>query len=192
MISHCQIGKHPLSLPMTKKKRILIVLAVVLCSSLIGYLMYDYGCFLPSWVEWTNSTAEIGTYQIQLKNRHVYLTDEENEEIQQLNQKWYIAQMQVGDIDNDGEEDILLLAWNRQNFGDYHPIWEENDTFHFFEHLYIYNIKNGALYHKWMSSQLLPRIKSFTVNEDGTIDLIAENDEKSKWAWIEWGIERID
>lgn len=172
-----------------------IVLLVLMLFGL--YCFYIQGYFLPAWIKWEskNITDDINndgiseTFIIKNKNLTVQVNDFI---IYKSPKSWKISDIIIADIDNNKEKELLVLCWNRTNYGDYKPFWEENDKINFSQHLYVYNIKNNILFPKWMSSVLKPNIKNWSVNDQNHILIKDYKDNFSTWAWLKWGFERID
>lgn len=174
-------------------KRVIAVAAAVLMSAAVLWQMYLRGFFLPSWVEW-KEVSLTGDFDLDGKEETLQT---ENKQILMdgnilLPKEWLISDLQSGDIDRDGRQEIILLVFNRQNFGRYRPVWEGKDQEKFYEHIYIYHYENGKLVPFWMSSQLKPELTSVLVRDDGMIEASDTMGEKSLWQWITWGLERAD
>ena len=150
------------------------------------------GCIseYPSWIIWNDRqldiTAEGKEYHLEIRDRTVTVNGE-----QAFDDDWKAAEMIECDLDEDGEADILFLMWNHMDFGDHHPFWLEKDEETLNEHVYIYNLRDGYLKPKWMSSYIDPKIKKIST-EKNIIYVTDPEDEESVWAWIGFGIERID
>lgn len=178
------------------RNKILILCACVLTVP-AAVTLYLRGFFLPSWVQWKE--AEItGDFDLDGKEetmrtarKSVYLMQGEDE-IQLLPGDWLAADLQSGDIDRDGRQEILIIVFSRRNYGDYRPFWEEEDREQFYQHLYIYHYENGKLKPFWMSSRLRPEFRDMLVKEDGMLEMTDTAGEKSVWQWKTWGLERTD
>ncbi len=112
------------------------------------------------------------------------------------NPEWNVNDFLVGDINQDGRDELLILLWREGNYGQHKPIWftEEDDAYT--QHIYIYHFEEeDSLSPVWMSSGLRPEVKSWSMNEDNTIRIITVNDEDTTWRYAilgqGFGLERI-
>ncbi len=169
-----------------------IIPVVLLLCIPIAYFAYERGIFLPRWVEWhatdfkENIDHDETEERIVLKNRTLWIDEERMSE-----EGWLVSDVQIADIDRDDTKEILLLVWNQNAYGKYHPFWVEEKKNTFYQHLYIFSYANDKLKPFWMSSALHPNIKIMTI-DNGILFIEDPDGEKSQWAWNEWGIERID
>ena len=98
----------------------------------------------------------------------------------------------TGDIDGDGAQELLVLIWRRGSFGSARPFWVKKNDTGWSQHIFIYRWKDGAPQPVWMSSALRPRVKTWALQADGTLDIQTPAGEDTRWAWRSWGLERID
>lgn len=151
------------------------------------------GAFLPRWILWNKKELHDGESNrvLVLKNQSLVLAEEERV-LWESDSSWLVSDVEAGDIDNDGTDEVLLLVWKHGNYGRSHPIYEKGDAFHWYEHLYIYDADGAQLKARWMSSALRPEIRSFEVNENGLIVCVDPDEHKSVWKWENRGLYRSD
>lgn len=178
------------------KKHIKIVVLILMMSCVLLFYLYKQGFFLPSYIQWNTKTIEEDCNQdgyietIQLQNKHVTIQFEQSK--YSFDSHWFISDIALKDMDQDGTKELVMLVWNQMNYGDYTPFWEENDTFSFSQHLYLFTIQEDSIHSKWMSSRLRPNIKEWKINEDASLSLLDPDGEWTQWIWNQFGFERIN
>ena len=178
------------------KKTILTAAGTALVLTAV-YGMYLRGFFLPSWVKWNRCQVKgdfdlDGTEDILRTEKKKVYSERNGELISLLPGEWLVSDLHAADIDHDGRQEILLIVFNRDTYGKYHPFWEKEYRKGFCQHLYIYHYENDSLVPFWMSSALKPELSWVEVREDGTIMAEDTQGEPSEWQWKTWGIERTD
>ena len=170
----------------------IIPVVLLLCIPALFYA-YQRGMFLPGWIQWHNEDFRENIdfdeeeERIVLKNKTLYIDD-----IKMTEREWLVSDVRIVDIDRDDTKEILLLVWNRNAYGKYHPFWVEEKKNTFYQHLYIFSYRETGLKPFWMSSALHPNIKTLLIDEESILYIEDPDGEQSEWAWKEWGIERID
>lgn len=105
---------------------------------------------------------------------------------------WRVQDFLTGDLDRDGEEELLLLVWRRGHYGPSRPFWVDRNDYTYSQHIFIYKQADGTVTPVWMSSTLNPRVKSWSVTDEGTLRILTPEGEDTCWGWGSWGIERLD
>ncbi len=114
----------------------------------------------------------------------------------------------LGDIDNDGRDNLVISLWKEGSFGEIRPFWHTGEDTGYKNHLFVYALQEDTFKPVWCSSNLDRPILTFAirdVNGDGLNELIAEEGEYHKvaveryaaysdgnvrtavWQWQEWG-----
>jgi len=119
--------------------------------------------------------------------------DEDPESLLFRTQKdWLVSDFLTGDIDKDGAREVLLLVWKHGSYGKHRPFWVERDTIRFSQHIFIYTLRDDILKPIWMSSALELSILEWELDEEGVLTITDLDGETSRWAWIRWGLKRVD
>ena len=151
------------------------------------------GAFLARW----HSRSEVwdldgdGSGETLCLERRTFLLSRGDRELFCTPRSWKVEDYLHGDINGDGEEELLLLVWKRGSYGASKPFWarEENG---YSQHIFIYRWARGALRPVWMSSALRPRVKSWSLDDQGRLAILTRGGENTLWAWHTFGLERVD
>lgn len=173
-------------------KNILIILgcAVIIMGSVILFLCAGYlGDKRGQKTIFCDINQDGTDEKITLCDQKITITEDDNL-LWESQEEWEVTDFLISDINKDGWEEILILLWKQGNYGEYTPFWEENDD-EFSQHIFIYQWKEQRLKPLWMSSGLKPRIKEWSMMEDGRIHIITDKDEDTMWIWGNWGLERV-
>lgn len=156
------------------------------------------GGLLPDWwrerTQRADLTGDGAAETLALRARALTVADASGGIVWETEPGWLAQDFLVGDIDRDGAPELLVLVWKRGSYGPSRPFWVERDEARFSQHIFIYrwDAAAAALRPLWMASALRPRVKSWAMAADGTLDITTEADEPTRWAWRGWGLERID
>ncbi|MEA4986924.1 MAG: hypothetical protein VB095_02615 [Anaerovorax sp.] len=139
---------------------------------------------------------------------HVLIVEEGSQEIWRSSHDYYIDSFSLGDINNDGEINLVVSLWKKGSFGEMKPFWHTGKDNDYKNHLFVYQLKENTFRHVWCSSNLDHPILSFDIkdnNGDGLNELVVEEGEYKKtlgenyvtdpngtkrtviWQWEEWG-----
>ncbi|MCL2298972.1 MAG: hypothetical protein FWC27_02350 [Firmicutes bacterium] len=88
-------------------------------------------------------------------------------EIWRSEESWYAEDFRLGDVDGDGNADVLFSLWKSYSFGPYHPARMENDDASVRCHLFLYTLRAGRMKKLWGSSNLPRPIYGFELSMDG-------------------------
>ena len=139
-----------------------------------------------------SSENQQNVYNLQLSGRCMQISDSEDNLLWQTDSNVKVSDYLTGDIDHDGRPEILLLTWKRGSYGNHRPFWVEKDTWHFTQHIYIYELYKKSVRPVWMSSALEFNIREWVLNENGVLILTDPEGTDTRWAWISWGLKQID
>lgn len=123
--------------------------------------------------------------------------------IWQSEKNWQVAGFILADSNNDGVVDINLSVWKAGNFGDFMPLWVEENDMSIKNHFFIFDLQGEKIKSIWQSSNLAVPNCQFLINDvnaDGDNELtVLEGDYadidacNSKyfavWKWHEWGFK---
>ncbi|NLF46200.1 MAG: hypothetical protein GX581_08995 [Syntrophomonadaceae bacterium] len=121
--------------------------------------------------------------------------------------EWKVTHLLLGDFDNDGQEDILMVLWKQGSFGSSRPAWSEGPDDEYSNHLFMYRLAAGKLKPVWCSSAIPYPILDIEAepDENGIIALIVTEGpptghlyplrkifhrEQTIWEWQDWGFVR--
>ncbi|MFA7169848.1 MAG: hypothetical protein WC178_03260 [Candidatus Paceibacterota bacterium] len=130
------------------------------------------------------------------------LTISENYKIiWQSEDDWRVEDFILADSNNDGITDINMSVWKSGDFGDFKPLWVEENDMSIKNHFFIFDFKDGEVRPIWQSSNLdAPncQILISDMDDDSQNELVViegdyadSPDCKGKylavWKWNEWG-----
>lgn len=105
---------------------------------------------------------------------------------------WWVADACASDLDGDGQDELVFLAWRRGNYGSSRPFWEPAGTAEgFSQHVFIYGWRDGVLQPRWMSSQTGVAAERMGLSEAGEVLLTACDGSATAWAWEDWGLTLV-
>lgn len=125
--------------------------------------------------------------------------------------EWSVDHFVIGDIDNDGTDNLTLSLWKTGSFGEIRPFWMTEEDNSYKNHLFVYRLEENTFRPVWCSSDLDCPIVSYEIRDtggDGRNELIVQEGEYRKisgnryaldtsapvrttvWNWEEWGFRR--
>ena len=113
---------------------------MVLASAVtILFLLWNGGAFLPRWVRWENSAEydAAGKYKFLLSKKSLSVTYEDSV-IWTSPDGVKVQKALFCDVDNDGQEELVLLCWKKGRYGKVKPIWVEEDERNWSLHIFVY------------------------------------------------------
>lgn len=178
-------------------KKVIVMIVILAGISGCGYFLWSSGAFLPKWIVWTDKTFcdQSGQYEIRLKNKtlRVYSDDAV---IWTSPDRVKIQEALSCDIDNDGDDELLLLSWKRGRYGAHRPFFVEADEAAWSQHLFVYEYNEGDIRPKWMSSYMGLDVAGMAGNQkDAPMCRLLLTDlkgEVSSWVWNSWGFSKED
>lgn len=168
----------------------ILLLAAILCVAAI-FALWWYGAFLPKWVEWKTHTTSYYGLDLELKDRKLVLTDDRNE-LWSSKKDWFVQDLLISDINNDGEEELVLLVWKHGSFGKHRPVWVKRNDINLQQHVFIYKYdksREEKLRAIWMSSATIYEIDSI---ERCFYNKLLVNDRAGNskvWYWQDFGLK---
>ena len=175
-------------------KKIMIFLCI--CIILVIGLFYK-NSFFPHWIVWEKAVFQDSSedYQITLKHRKVLVRYADNI-IWSTPKDIKVQKIVTGDIDRDGQDELILLCWRKGHYGDVKPIWVEEDSTDWVQHIFVYELTPEDVPAKWMSSYIGMDILDINIKADENFGkllmLTSITGENSAWRWEFWGFTRVD
>ena len=177
--------------------KILIVMFVLASAATILFLLWNSGAFLPRWIRWENSAGydASGRYQLLLSKKSVSVTYEDS--VIWTSPKGVKVQKALFcDVDNDGQDELVLLCWKKGRFGKIKPIWVEQDERNWSQHIFVYEYTKGKVKPKWMSSYIGQDVADIASNQKSApysrLRLTDLEGTVSSWVWDIWGFTKED
>lgn len=171
------------------------LLVALVCTGAIWYLLCRLGDSLPQWVQWENRSlcSQSGSYEISLRDRSVSIRYG-GQVIWDSPEVVKVQDVLSSDIDNDGEEELVLLCWKRGRYGKYKPFWIEEDEKEWSQHIFVYEYVQGEIRPKWMSSYIGQDVAQIADNgREAPNCCLLLTDLEGKvncWMWDSWGFAR--
>lgn len=121
---------------------------------------------------------------------------------------YHIDSFALGDVDNDGIDNLVISLWKKGSFGKHKPFWHTGEDNEYKNHLFVYQLEAGTCKQVWCSSNLGRPILSFRIDDidgNGRNQLIVEEGQYKRmagdrytidpkgatrttvWQWEEWG-----
>lgn len=182
-----------------KKVIIKILLVVFVLASAVTtlFLLWNNGAFLPRWICWENSAGydASGKYQLLLSKKSVIVTYEDSV-IWTSPDGVKVQKALFCDVDNDGQDELVLLCWKKGRFGKVKPIWVEQDERNWSQHIFVYECTKDKVKPKWMSSYIGQDVADLAANQKSApysrLWLTDLEGTVSSWAWDSWGFTKED
>ncbi len=190
------------------KKYKIIGIAVVLAAAIFVLLTlwqaYREGYLIPPPFPRREKEEVLkGGLTLDLHKGALRILDTGGEEIFASESGWKVQDTLTGDLDGNGEEELLILCWKRGRFGQHRPFWIKKDPGTWSQHIFLYDLtedrETGAplVVRKWMASDIgmvVDRWKLMSPGDDGRQFLILEDSEgkSTVWNWSSWGLKIVD
>ena len=148
---------------------------------------------VPAWVTWESTELEVdfdgngSPKRVTLDSGSLAVSAADGTSLYQTPDDWRVARVSVGDVDQNGADELLMLTWRRGNYGTSRPFWETGIDLRMTEHLYVLEMRDGAMVPKWMSHELGAPVASVTVQDDGTVVLTTTDGVDTTWCWEGFG-----
>lgn len=158
------------------------------------YYLWSRGVFLPRWILWQERifSDNTGTYEIRLAGKKAEVRTDKGI-IWTSGEGILVQDILSRDVDNDGEEELVLLCWRRGRYGSARPFWVEKNDESWSQHLFVYEYNGGKIHGKWMSSYIGTDVADLTVSEKSGYVSLLFTDTKghvSCWRWDSWGFTK--
>ncbi len=159
------------------------------------FLCWWKGIFLPDWVDWRSRNYIYEEVEVQLDNHQLKLMEEQQDgtfrKIYETPWDWNVQEALPFDINHDGTEELILLAWKHGSYGEHLPIWEKYNDIRLEQHIFIYQwdeTRTTKLRPVWMSSALGYEVTSIARGEHDRLIVTDGNEESKVWQWEDFGL----
>lgn len=164
----------------------------------------------PEVLSWTeHKEADAFNAHISLNDKKLLITSKDGSTLWESDADWQIQDFILCDIDKDGEQELLLLAWRHGNFGEHKPFFVEENNNDLSQHIFIFSKRNdntgeakeangegeeGELFlrSEWMSSAMHDIVSDWTYSEADGLELtLASDGSVMHYAWQGWGLKEM-
>ena len=181
------------------RRRVAVASVVAAAALVVGLLVRGWlrGDFLPGWIRW--QTEELacdldgdGDFEaVRLDGRRVTVTDD-GEPAASSKDAWLVSHALVGDVNRDGIQELVLIAWKRGSYGTSRPFWVTHDDPGFSEHVFIFRYQDGRLVPVWMSSDIGMDAQDAWLDAHDDLHLRDTSGSETTWEWQGFGLILID
>ena len=188
-----------------KLRKCLYGIMALVCTGAALYMLWQGGVFLPGWIGWENGTLQdtSGQYEAVLTHRRVQVR-KDDQVIWTSPKGLKVQQAQVNDIDNDGQDELILLCWRIGKYGRSRPFWVERDEQRWSQHIAVYECNGEKVKTKWMASDIGFEVCEIRAGSraayagrrenkgapDNRLLLTDRKGELTCWFWDSWGFTR--
>lgn len=202
---------------MKNRLKLFIMAAALICIGAASYFIICHRTIFPKWTEWENGTFydQSGQYMIVLRRKSIDVIYDD--EVTWSSPEGVKVQQALScDIDNDGDDELILLCWKIGRFDSVKPFWIEEDEKEWSQHIFVYeygyDIESkiesgeisagdvistpapGEIRPKWMSSYIGQDVAKISSNGQSApscrLLLTAPDGQVSTWVWDSWGFTK--
>ncbi len=176
-----------------------VFLAAAAGMGAVLFLLWKGGFFLPRWITWESGTfftenqSAQEQFEIRLEKKSVCIL-RENTCLWTSPAGIKVQSAVSGDIDGDGEEELILLCWKIGRYGRHRPFWVEKDERKWSQHIFVYEYGADGVTSKWMSSYIGPDVVRLSLDASiptrSRLWLTQPDGRSSRWVWDSWGFSR--
>lgn len=128
--------------------------------------------------------------------QHHVLVCEDGKTIWQSPEAWQVDQIVIGDVTNDGNQELVLLLWKQGSYGPVQPFWVTGDDVAWTNHLFVYALVGDHLKTVWCSSSLSQTLTGLQIiadSQNGNYLAARKNrfgfNNTIYLKWNDWGFE---
>ncbi len=138
-----------------KLRKIIYGIMALAGTGAVLYMLWRGGAFLPGWITWENETLQDADQQYEIVLAHRKVQVWQNDHVIWTSPKRLkVQQAQVNDIDNDGQDELILLCWRIGKYGRSRPFWVEHNEQRWSQHIAVYECNGEKVKTKWMASDI--------------------------------------
>ena len=116
--------------------------------------------------EWTADLNNNGIVEYYSLNKHQIKISEDRKIIWQSPKTWQVEQIVVGDVTNDGQQELVFLLWKEGSYGASKPFWMKTEDTAWSNHLYVYSLVGDHIKPVWCSSALRKPLRDLQIVSD--------------------------
>jgi len=170
----------------------------------------DGSSYNPEALVWTDhKEADAFDGHVTLDAKKTVITAADGNIVWESDPDWQVQDFIICDVDKDGEQELLLLAWRHGNFGEHKPFFVEENNNDLSQHIFIFSKRNdntgeakeangegeeGELFlrSEWMSSAMHDIVSDWTYSEADGLELtLASDGSVMHYAWQGWGLKEM-
>lgn len=138
-----------------KRRKIIYIIMALVGTGAVLYMLWRGGAFLPEWIAWERGTLQDadGQYEAFLAHRKVQVR-QDGHVIWTSPKELKVQAARVCDIDNDGQDELILLCWRIGKYGRSRPFWVERNERKWSQHITVYEYSGEKVKTKWMASDI--------------------------------------
>ena len=139
--------------------------------------------------------SEIGAYagapdEIILKDRT--LTVINNGKTAFTTEDLNVQDFLFGDIDYDGNGELMILCWRIGRYGTARPFWVKDDEKTWSQHIYIYDWTGSEMKAEWMASDIGMDVAGWSFDRVDRLLITETSGRITRWDWVSWGLSFIE
>lgn len=156
---------------------------------------------MPRWITWEsgsfygNAHPGQNPWEIQLEQKAVSIL-RNGDLLWSSSKELQVQSVLSGDIDGNGEEELILLCWKTGRYGRHRPFWVEKDEPGWSQHIFVYEYDSEKIKPKWMSSYIGQDVSKICIDSSlppfDRLWLTAPDGSSSRWVWNSWGFAKED
>ncbi|MBO6165859.1 MAG: hypothetical protein J6O17_05790 [Eubacterium sp.] len=146
---------------------------------------------LPAPKEGEEAEKITETVAVELDNKKLTVTRPDGELLWESDEGWLVSDYLIGDIDHDDEDELTLLVWKVGSYGEYKPIWVEEDEKKWSEHIFIYDYdvrEDTRIFPLWMSSKMGIEARYISLDNEEKLHITIPEGKEAIWVWENWGL----
>lgn len=146
---------------------------------------------LPAPKEGEEAEKITETVAVELDNKKLTVTRPDGELLWESDEGWLVSDYLIGDIDHDDEDELTLLVWKVGSYGEYKPIWVEEDEKKWSEHIFIYDYdvrEDTRIFPLWMSSKMGIEARYISLDNEEKLHITIPEGKEAVWVWENWGL----
>lgn len=177
-------------------RKIIYSIMALVCTGAVLYLLWHGGAFLPRWITWESGTLTDARRQYEVVLAHKKVKVQKDDHVVWTSPNGLkVQQVQVNDIDNDGQDELILLCWRIGKYGKSRPFWVERNEQKWSQHIAVYECDGEKVKTKWMASDIGFEVREIQAGSraayagapNNRLFLTDWEGQLTCWFWDSWG-----